>query len=64
MTINSRSVRLMTSKIEIDRDLPMGSEVTLRVTGDVVKQELIDNMDGTQDIVFVVKGIIVGNDTV
>lgn len=56
MTINSRSVRLMTSKIEIDKYLDMGQEVTISVVGDVVKIEHTDQYDGTFDVVYVIKG--------
>lgn len=59
MRINSRSVKISAPKIEIDKPLQNGSSVVLRVEGDVVKEEHIDNQDGTEDVVYVVKGILV-----
>lgn len=59
MKVNSRSVKISAGKIEIEHALQNGAEVSLRVQGDVVKEEHIDNQDGTEDIVYVVKGIII-----
>jgi hypothetical protein len=39
MKINSRSVKISASKIEIEHPLQNGAEVSLRVTGDVIKKE-------------------------
>jgi hypothetical protein len=59
MKTNSRSVRIQASKIEIEHPLQNGASVSLRVDGDVVKEEHIDNQDGTEDVVYIVKGILV-----
>lgn len=59
MKVNSRSVKISASKIEIDKPLQNGSSVVLRIEGDVIKEERIDNQDGSEDVVYVVKGIIV-----
>ncbi len=58
MTVNSHSVRIQASRIEIDHSLEIGSEVSLSVVGDVVKREEIDNHDGSVDVVYIVKGFI------
>jgi hypothetical protein len=39
MKVNSRSVKISASKIEIEHPLQNGAEVSLRVVGDVVKEE-------------------------
>lgn len=59
MKVNSRSVKISAGKIEIDKPLQNGSSVILRVEGDVIKEEHVDNQDGTEDIVYHVKGILV-----
>ena len=59
MKVNSRSVKISASKIEIDKPLQNGSSVVLRVEGDVTKEEYLDNQDGTVDVVYTVKGILV-----
>lgn len=59
MKVNSRSVKIMASRIEIDKPLQNGASVLLRIEGDVVKEEHIDNQDSTEDVVYVIRGIIV-----
>jgi hypothetical protein len=59
MKVNSRSVKIMASRIEIDKPLQNGNSVVLRIEGDVVKEEIKDNFDGTVDVTYHVKGVLV-----
>jgi len=59
MKTNSRSIKIMASKIEIDKPLQNGKSVIFTGEGDVVKEEIKDNFDGTVDVVYHIKGIII-----
>lgn len=59
MKINSRSVKITASRIETPKELANGSDIVLTVEGTVVKEEYLDLQDGTVDVVYHVKGVIV-----
>lgn len=58
MNINSHIIRI-SGKAELEQAMLLGEEYTIQVTGQVVKQEDHDNMDGTVDRVYVFKPDIV-----
>ena len=56
MDINTRYVKITRGRTEVAKKLPVGTyDVTLVVTGDIVKEEVLDNQDGTCDLVAVLK---------
>ena len=58
MDINSHSIRI-SGKAELEKAMQLGEDYTLTVEGQVVKEENIDNHDGTVDRVYVFKPTIV-----
>lgn len=58
MTIDERTIRVSAGKIVTDKDLELGSEVRLVITGEVTKLEDSPNWDGTITRCFVIKGVI------
>jgi hypothetical protein len=56
MKVNSHSLRIGQGKVEIDKELSIGTYgVKVLVMGDIVKEERHDNEDGTIDVVYVLK---------
>lgn len=58
MTIDEHTIKVSAGKIVTDKELEMGSEVRLFVTGEVIKVEDTNNFDGTITRCYVVKGEI------
>ena len=57
-TINSHNLRISQAKVEINKELPVGTyDVQVLVKGDIVKEEINDNQDGTVDVTYVLKAI-------
>lgn len=54
--INERIIKL-TGQASIDYETPMelGDDVTIRINGQIVKVEELDNQDGTKNIKYVFK---------
>ena len=56
MDIGSHNLRISGAKVELDKPLKVGTyDITLKVTGDIVKEEIMDNQDGTVTITYVLK---------
>ena len=54
--INSHSLKISAAKVEIPNSLPIGTYgVKVLVTGDIVKEERLDNQDGTVDMVYILR---------
>lgn len=58
MTIDEHTIKISAGKIVTDKELEIGSEVKLLVTGEVIKVEDTNNFDGTISRCYVVKGEI------
>ena len=58
MNINENLVLIMSSCIPIQKELTIGDDVVLNVTGSVVKIEDSDNQDGTVNRTYKIKGIL------
>ena len=55
-SVNSRSLRISQAKVEINKELSVGTyDVRVLVTGDIVKEEINDNQDNTVDVTYVLK---------
>lgn len=55
-TINQRSLKISQAKVEVSKDLPIGTyDVEVLVKGDIVKEEYTDNQDGTRDVTYILK---------
>lgn len=57
--IDERLIKIMASAIPIDAQLTLGDDVVLKVIGTVVKEVSDDNNDGTYNLTYIVKGIVV-----
>ena len=56
MDVNTRYLKISRGRTEIGQELPVGTyDVTVVVQGDIVKEEVLDNQDGTCDMVYVLK---------
>jgi len=42
---------------DLEEDLDLGLATEVKVKGEVVKKEILDNQDGTIDIVYIIKPI-------
>lgn len=59
MEVNEHLVKVQgTSAIPIENGLGLGDDVTLLIEGTVVKILAEDNQDGTQNLTYVVKGVL------
>lgn len=60
MEINSYQIRI-SGKVEIDKTTKpiLGEDITLTIQGNCVKIEEHDNQDGTKDIIYVIKPIVI-----
>ena len=58
MTIDEHTIKISAGKIVTDKELEIGSEVRLIVTGEVIKTEDTNNFDGTISRCYIVKGQI------
>lgn len=58
MKINEHLIKISAGRIVIDRELPIDQDITLLVTGSIVKYEDTSNQDGTVDRTYIVKGIL------
>jgi len=45
---------------DLEKDLDLGLATEVKVKGEVVKKEILDNQDGTIDIVYIIKPIEAG----
>lgn len=45
----------ISGKFPIDRELELGQELEMRLKGGICKKEILDNQDGSVNIVYVVK---------
>lgn len=59
MEINERLVKISAGMIPIADELGLGDDVQLVVDGSVTKMEQMDNQDGTYNLVYVVKGVVI-----
>lgn len=59
MTVNERLVKIRASAIPIERELINGSEVSLRVDGEVAAVKSVPNYDGTENVIYEIKGVVV-----
>lgn len=56
MDVATRYVRVSGAKTEVNGELPVGTyDVTLVVKGDIVKEEIGDNQNGSVDVTYVLK---------
>jgi len=56
METNTRYLKISGARIEIPEDMALGTyDVEVVVRGDIVKEERLDQQDGTFDAVFVLK---------
>ena len=54
--VNSRSLRISQAKVEINKELSVGTyDVRVLVKGDIVKEEYLDCQDGTIEVVYILK---------
>ena len=58
MRIDEKVVKISLSKIPIEEELNLGDDVTIVVSGSVVKIAHEDNQDGSYDVVYIVKGMV------
>lgn len=58
MTIDEHTIKVSAGKIVTEKELEIGSEVRLIVTGEVVKVEDTPNYDNTISRCYIVKGEI------
>jgi hypothetical protein len=56
--INEYLIRVLSSKVPVDKELKLGDDVTLIIQGTITKKELEDNNDGTANDISVIKGIV------
>jgi hypothetical protein len=56
LTINERKIKI-TGSISIEKELTLGQDVEVKIKGSVVAVQHNDNQDGSEDIVFKVKGV-------
>lgn len=59
MKINERLIKIQAGAIETDRDFKNDEDVVLRVEGTVVKTQYQPNFDGTENVTYYVKGVVV-----
>ena len=59
MIVNEHLIKIQgTSAIPIERELSLGSDVSIRIDGTVIKELAEDNDDGTKNVTYIVKGIL------
>ena len=61
MKVDEHTVKISATKIPINTELEIGSEVVFIVEGEVVKVEDTPNYDGTRNRCYVVRGVIIEN---
>jgi len=47
----------ISGRIPIPTDLDLGLAAEIKVKGEIVKKEILDNQDGTIDIVYILKPV-------
>lgn len=58
MKASQYSVKISAGKIEIDKPLEIGQDITIKVDGNIAKTEDSDLQDGTVERTYIIKGII------
>lgn len=58
MRINAHFIKISGAKIEVPDEHPVGTyDITMKVRGDIIKEEISDNQDGTVDKTYILKAI-------
>ena len=58
MRIDEKLVKISLSKIPIEYSLDLGDDVTIVISGTVVKISQEDNQDGSCNEVYTIKGVV------
>jgi len=45
----------VSGKFPIDRQLELGEDLEIRLKGGIVKKEILDNQDGSVNVVYIIK---------
>ena len=56
MKINAHAIKISGAKIEVPGEFPVGTyDLVFRVKGDIVKEEMMDNQDGTANKTYILR---------
>ena len=60
MKTNAHAIKISGAKIEVPNGLPVGTyDVKMEIVGDIIKEELTDNQDGTVNKTYILRATMV-----
>lgn len=62
LKVNERLIKISMSPAETNKTYLLGDDVELNVKGTVVKEERLDQQDGTYNLVYIVKAVEVSDE--